>query len=383
MATKTAVVGTGMIGPIHIEALRRTGREVIGILGSSAEKSQSAAKRLRLHKGYTNFDELLADADVNVVHLASPNRLHYPHCKAALAAGKHVVCEKPLAMTGTETAELVALANQSDRVTAVCYNVRFYPLNWEARQRVESGQVGKIYHVTGSYVQDWLHQETDFNWRVLAEEGGALRAVADIGTHWMDLVQFITGDAITAVCADLATIFPIRKRPKGSVETFQSKTQTAQETEDVAIDTEDYGSILFRCKSGARGCFTVSQVNAGRKNAITYEIAGSQSSLAWYSERPNELRIGHRDRPNETFLRDPSLMQSQAQAFTDYPGGHNEGFPDTFKQLFQSIYDYIDAGDFRAPRSFPSFADGHHEVVVCEAILQSHREQRWVDVETH
>jgi len=260
------------------------------------------------------------------------------------------------------------------------------------------GQLGSIHHVTGSYVQDWLLYDTDFNWRVLPEEGGALRAVADIGTHWLDLVTSITGLEVEQVCADLRTFLPMRRRPKGSVETFQSKlggekgsdplhfkgsdpfSPAARETESVAIATEDYGSVLLRFKGGASGCFTVSQVTAGRKNCIRYEIAGQRAALAWDSERPNELWLGHRDKPNEVLIRDPALLHPSARRFTNYPGGHNEGFPDTFKQLFRAVYEYIVAGDWQAPRPFPTFEDGHREVLLCEAILRSHRERRWVEV---
>lgn len=376
----SAIVGTGFIAQVHVEALRRLGRPIIGILGSSPEKSQNAAAALGLPRGYGSFEELLKDPAAQVIHLASPNRLHFEQCKQVLGAGKHVICEKPLAMTATETAELVNLARRSGRVAAVCYNVRFYPLCMEARQRIASGQLGDVFHVTGSYVQDWLLHETDFNWRVLAEEGGALRAVADIGTHWMDLVATITGLEIAEVCADLRTVLPTRRRPKGSVETFQGKLQTQRETEPVPISTEDYGSFLLRFHGGASGCVTVSQVTAGRKNCIRFEIAGSRAALAWDSERPNELWIGHRDQANEMLLRDPALLTSEARRLADYPGGHNEGFPDTFKQLFRAIYGYIEAGDYDAPRPFPTFEDGHREVALCEAILRSHRERRWVAI---
>lgn len=381
MASLSAViVGTGFIGPVHLEALRRLGRPVVGLLGSTPERSKQAADSLGIPRAYANMEELLADPSVHVVHFTSPNRLHYPQCKHALAAGKHVICEKPLAMNAAETAELVALAEKVPLVAAVCYNVRFYPLCQEARQIIAAGELGDIYHVTGSYVQDWLLYDTDFNWRVLAEEGGALRAVADIGTHWIDLLTWITGQNVKQVCADLRTFLPVRRRPKGSVETFQSKFGAARETEPIAIDTEDYGSLLLRFSGGASGSCTVSQVTAGRKNCIRYEIAGSKAALAWNSERPNELWIGRRDRPNELLIRDPALLHPDARRFANYPGGHNEGFPDSFKQLFRAIYEYIEAGDLRAPRPFPTFADGHREVAICEAVLQSHRERRWVDV---
>ncbi len=326
------------------------------------------------------LEELLADPAVHVVHLTSPNRLHFEQCKQVLAAGKHVVCEKPLAMTAAETAELAALAERTPLVTAVNYNVRYYPLCQESRQRIRDGQLGAVYHVTGSYVQDWLLYDTDFNWRVLAGEGGALRAVADIGTHWLDLLTWMTGLEVESVCADLHTFLPVRRRPKGGVETFQSKLERQVETEPVAIDTEDYGSVLLRFRGGATGCFTVSQVTAGRKNCLRYEIAGAKAALSWDSERPNELWIGHRDKSNEVLTRDPALLHPSVRRFTNYPGGHNEGFPDTFKQLFRDVYDSIEAGDTRAPRSFPTFRDGHKEVVLCEAILRSHREGRWIEV---
>jgi predicted dehydrogenase len=379
-ATVTALVGTGFIGPVHLEALRRLGRPVIGVLGSSAEKSLHAAKTLGLPKGYADFPQLLADPDVTVVHLASPNRHHFDQCSQAIAAGKHVICEKPLAMTAAQTAQLAALAEAAPVVTAVCYNVRFYPLCLEVRARIAAGQLGNVYHVTGSYVQDWLLHDTDFNWRVLAGEGGALRAVADIGTHWLDLVTSITGLNVVRLCADLRTFVPVRWKPAGSVETFQGKTQTPLAAAPVPIDTEDFGNVLLEFDTGARGSFHVSQVSAGRKNCLRFEIAGEKAALAWNSERPNELWHGLRDRPNELLVRDPALLQDAVRPFANYPGGHNEGFPDTFKQLFRSIYDYIDRGDFTAPRPFPTFADGHREVILCEAILHSHRDKRWVDV---
>ena len=375
-----AVVGAGFIGPVHVEALRRAGVRVAGVLGVSDDESRRAAASMGLPRAYRSFDEVLADDGVQSVHVATPNRLHYPMAKAALEAGKHVLCEKPLAMSSTESAELVEVAASSGRAAGVNYNVRFYPLNLEARDRVAAGHVGQVYSVCGSYVQDWLFHPTDYNWRVLAEEGGALRAVADIGTHWLDLVHAITGLDVEAVCADLTTVVPVRQRPKGEVETFKGKGQAAVETEPVNVATEDYGSILLRFRGGAKGVLWVSQVTAGRKNCLRYEIAGSRCALAWCSERPNGLWVGHRDRPNEVLLRDPALVGDAARAFIHYPGGHNEGFPDTFKQCFRAFYGYIAAGDMAAPPPFPTFADGHREILLCEAIQLSHQQKRWVEL---
>ena len=240
--------------------------------------------------------------------------------------------------------------------------------------------MGDLFHVSGSYVQDWLFHETDFNWRVLAEDGGELRAVADIGTHWLDLIQFITHRKVTAVCADLQTVYPKRQRPLGGVETFSGKANTPKDAASVDITTEDAGSILLKFQGGGRGVVSVSQVTAGRKNCLRYEIAGSNQSLTWNSETPNDIRIGHRDRANESLTRDPALMSDRAGSHADYPGGHNQGFPDTFKQLFRDFYGYIAAGDFSAERTFPTFEDGHREILLCEAILKSHREQHWVEI---
>jgi predicted dehydrogenase len=372
-----AVVGTGFIGPVHVEAIRRLGHRVVGLLGSSPAKSAQVAKALDIEKGYASYDELLADSAVKVVHLASPNVAHFEQCRLALRAGKHVVCEKPLAMTSQQTRELVELAKASSVIAAVNYNVRFYPLVLEARERVRSGQLGDIFHVTGSYLQDWLLQPTDFNWRVLASEGGELRAVADIGTHWLDTLNFITGLRVEAVCADLRTVHPTRMKPTGGSETF-TNAERANGT-PVTIDTEDYGSILLRFQGGAKGCLTVSQVAAGRKNCLRFDLAGSKSSLTWDSEEPNTLLVGHRGRANEQLIRDPSLLTASVLPYANYPGGHAEGFPDTFKQLYRAIYADIANGKSASPL-YATFEDGHREVLMCEAILASHREQKWVSV---
>jgi predicted dehydrogenase len=380
MYASAAVVGTGFIGPVHVEALRRLGVPLRGVLGSTPEKSESARLAMGLPKAYVHFDELLADPAVQVVHLALPNVWHFDMAKRALQAGRHVLCEKPLAMNSGESAELVALARTVRRTAAVCYNVRFYPLNVEAGDRVRRGELGSVVAVNGSYVQDWLLYDTDYNWRVLAEHGGELRAVADIGTHWIDLVTTITGLEVEAVFADLRTVHPLRQRPTGEIETFTAQSAPSAETAAVPIATDDYGCILFRFRGGARGSLWVSQVTAGRKNCLRYEIAGSRSALAWDSESPNELWIGHRDRPNERLTRDPRLVGPAARRYISYPGGHNEGFADTFKQCFRAFYDAIAAADHTASPTFPTFDDGHREIVICEAILRSHREQQWVNI---
>jgi predicted dehydrogenase len=376
----TAVVGAGFIGPVHVEALRRLGVTITGILGVDDKESNSAKEKLGLPKAYKNIDEVLGDKTVHAVHLAVPNVLHYELAKKAVLAGKHVLCEKPLAMNSKESAELVELARSKKVAAAVCYNVRFYPLNLEARARVKNGDVGQIFAVNGSYTQDWLFYDTDYNWRVLADQGGELRAVGDVGTHWMDLIHSITGLEVEAVFADLKTVHPIRKKPKGEVQTYTGKMGGPMQTEPVNITTEDYAAVLFRFKGGARGSLNISQVTAGRKNCLRYEIAGSKCALAWNSESPNEIWVGRRDKANEMLIRDPSLLSDTARRFCTFPGGHNEGFPDAFKNCFRSFYEYIDAGDFSAPPLYPTFADGHREIILCDAILQSHKTEKWVSV---
>lgn len=377
-----AVIGTGFIGPVHVEALRRLTIPVKGILGSTASKSQEAAKALGLAVGYSSFNAVLADQDITVVHITSPNHLHLEQVSKALEAGKHVICEKPLAMDSHETSQLVALAKKHpEQISAVNYNVRFYPLLLHAQHIIRRGDLGTIYSITGSYSQDWLAKASDWNWRLEPDKGGQLRAMGDIGTHWMDLIAFLSGKKVVRLVADLETFIKQRKKPKAGVETFSAKlTEESGDFSLVDIQTEDFASVLFHYEGGARGVLNVSQVSAGRKNRLYLEIAGSKASLAWDSEIPNQLWLGHRDKANEILLKDPALMDPAVMPYSNYPGGHTEGFPDTFKQLYRAIYDYMEAADYRAPKPFPSFEDGHYEVLLCEKILQSHREQRWLDL---
>lgn len=377
---RVAVAGAGFIGPAHVEALRRLGIEVVGLWKGDAEGSKQKAQEMRLEKGYNSYQSLLDDPEVDVVHITSPNHLHYEQAKGALQAGKHVVCEKPLAMNSRESVELLALAREKQLVNAVNFNLRFYPLVQQARSMVKSGDLGQIYIVQGSYLQDWLLMPTDWNWRLEPDLGGEMRAVADIGSHWLDLTTFVTGLKIEAVLADFKTFLPVRKKPTRQQETFGGKLDVSREYVEQSISTEDYASILLRFSNGARGVLTVSQVSAGRKNRLYYEIDCANSALAWNSERPNELWLGHRERANELLLKDPGLLSPDASRYVSYPGGHNEGFPDTFKQLYKSVYGYIAAGDYEAEADFATFEDGHQELVIGEAILKSSREGRWIDI---
>lgn len=378
---KIGVVGLGFIGPAHIEGIRRQGVEVHGIAEFTPELAREKAKELNIPVAYSSYEEMLADPDIDVVHVCSPNFLHFPQAKMALQAGKHVVCEKPLTITSAEAKELVELAREKKLVNAINFNLRFYPVNFEARHLVHQETFGNIFIVQGSYLQDWLLYPTDWNWRLDKDQGGTLRAVADIGSHWIDLVMFVTGLKVDEVFADLKTFHPIRKKPVQRVETFSNKNQPAAvEYEDKPIKTEDYASVLFRFSNGARGVLSVSQVSAGRKNRLFYEIDGSESAVSWDSEHPNDLWVGHRNRMNESLIKDPSLMSDEAKSVSSYPGGHAEGFPDTFKQLQKKAYAYILKNDFSVKPDFPTFMDGYISLVIEEAILKSSQTGTWVKV---
>lgn len=373
-----AVIGSGFIGTVHVEALRRLGVTVHGILGSTPERAQAHAARLRVPRAYASLGELLADPAVEVVHVTSPNHLHHPQVRAILATGRHVVCEKPLAVTSDQSAELVELAASSGRVCAVNYNIRFYPLNQHLYGAVAAGELGDIRLVTGRYFQDWLFLDTDWNWRLDPAEGGELRAFGDIGTHWVDLVSFVTGSRVTAVLAELVTAIPVRHAPAGPVETFASRA--SGETVATRMTTDDIALLLLRFANGARGSVAISQVSAGRKNSLQYEIDGTRASAAWDSETPDHLWLGHRDRPNEILQRGPALMNEAGSAAASLPGGHVEGFGDTFHALFRAIYAAVRDGGMPAHPTFATFADGHHEMLLGDAVRRSAREGRWVDV---
>ncbi len=375
---RAAVVGTGFIGVVHVEALRRLGVEVLGVVGSSPARAREKAKSAVLPEPYDSFEAMLADDRVDVVHITSPNRAHFPQAKAALEAGKHVVCEKPLAMTSAETGELLALAQRSGLVHAVNFNIRFYSQCIEAHERIAAGEIGRVHQVTGSYLQDWLLLDTDWNWRLDPAEGGELRAVGDIGSHWIDLLQYVTGRRVEAVMADLSTVLPVRRVPTGPVETFAGGR--GGDRVDREMTTEDTAGILLRLDGGARAVCAVSQLSAGRRNACSWQVDGGAGAVSWSSERPEELWLGHRERPNEILLRDATLQTPPAAAAQVLPAGHAEGFADTFRELYRAVYTAVAAGRPAEHPDYPTFADGHDEALIADAIAASAREGRWVAV---
>ena len=313
MASKIAagIIGTGFIGPAHVEAARRLGNvEIVAVAEANEALAKEKAAALFIPKAYGNYHDLLADDQIQVVHNCTPNHLHFQVNKDILAAGKHVISEKPLAMTTQESSELVRLAQASGRIHAVDFNYRYYPLVQHAREMIKAGEVGDVFALHGSYLQDWLFLPTDWNWRLEPALSGESRAIADIGSHWCDLLQFITGLTITKVFADLRTVHETRMKPKKQVETYAGKQLSPEDYEPQPIKTEDYASVLFALSNGAHGVFTVSQVSAGRKNRLSFEIDGSKCALAWDQENPNEMWIGHRDKANEILAKDPSLLHA-------------------------------------------------------------------------
>jgi len=373
---KAGIIGTGFIGPVHLEALRRLGIPVAALC-DLPERAKAAAERYGIPEAFGSYSEMLRSPNVDVVHIASPNRFHCEMSLAALRAGKHVVCEKPLAMNTRETAQIVKLARAGGKVFAVNYNVRFYPAVLALHRAVARGELGHIIHVNGSYMQDWLFKDTDYNWRLLPQEGGKLRAVADIGTHWMDTVSFILGANIQSVLADLGTFHKTRRRPLGEVQTF-AKANAKVRYATYRVQTEDYANVLLQFANGACGNLGVSQVAAGRKNCIRIEIYGSKKSAWWCSEEPEMLHFGNRDDANATAVRATPAFGEGAAGFMDYPAGHVEGFPDTFKMLFRNVYAAIGGG--KGERFFATASDGHQEAAVCEAIIKSHQSRSWVKV---
>ena len=375
---RTAIFGTGFMGRVHLEAVRRLEFvEAAAIAGRNAEAAQRLGAGFSVPKITNNYREILRDPAIDAVHICTPNAQHFPMARDALNAGKHVICEKPLATSVDDGEELVALAAERGLRNCVCHNLRFYPMVQQMRAMRKAGDLGEILVVQGTYFQDWLLYDTDWNWRVDAKAGGPSRCMADIGSHWFDLAEHVTGLRVSSLCADLQTFHPTRKQPKQSVETFASKVLRPEDYIETAVDTEDFGAVIFRMGDRARGSVTASQVSAGRKNRFSIEVYGTRASVAWNQERPDELWVGHRDTANDIFIKDPSLLKPEARSYADLPGGHSEGYGDTFKQIFRRFYASIGAG---GTPEYPQFVDGLRQLTILDAVLKSHSTRAWVDV---
>ena len=380
---QVGIVGSGFIGPAHVEALRRLGFvEVVALCDASLEQAQEKAHQLNIPHAYGDVDALLAHPGLQVVHNCTPNFLHAQVNRQILNAGKHVFSEKPLCLTPEEARELEQLAQKAGVVHGVSFVYRQFAMVQQAASMMRDGSAGRLFSAYGGYHQDWMLLETDFNWRVDAQQGGVSRAVADIGSHWCDTIQFVTGRRIVEVMADLAIVWPTRKASVTAEATFSEHRLDAQ-YQDIPVTTEDAGSILFRFDDGSKGCFSVSQVSAGRKNRLHFDINASASSLSWDQENPQQLWIGKRSQANQWLSDDPSLLNRDVAGQAHFPGGHSEGWPDAFKNMMLNFYQAVEAGKMPEARErrFASFSEGANVMYIIDAIVKSHQQRRWVSVE--
>ncbi|KHJ70101.1 dehydrogenase [Pantoea rodasii] len=376
------IIGTGFIGPAHIEALRRLGNiNVVAICDASQPAAEARAAALNVPHAYSDVAAFLQHEGLDAVHNCTPNHLHASINRQILRAGKHVFSEKPLCMTMDEARELVELAEQAGVVHGVSFVYRQFAMVQQAASMVRYQQLGRLFSAQGSYLQDWMLEETDYNWRVDAEKGGASRAVADIGSHWCDTIQFVTGKKIVEVMADLSIVWPTRKASVGDAATFGASADETQ-FESREVTTEDMGFVLIRFDDGSKGSFSVSQVSAGRKNRLNLEVNGSLGSLAWDQEVPQQLWLGNRHKANQVLSDDPALLNPDIAARARFPGGHIEGWPDAFRNMMQQFYQAVAQGE--APQQqdarFATFRDGAQVMAIVDAIVQSHQQQRWVKV---
>jgi predicted dehydrogenase len=365
------------MGRVHTEAIRRLGNvDVVGLAASSGRNPEALSESYCIDNVTTDWKKLLSDSSIDAVHICTPNSLHHPMAVAALQSGKHVLSEKPLAMSSKEAADMLALARKKKLVHATNHNLRYYPMVQHIRQLVKNGELGDILVVQGTYSQDWLLFDTDFNWRITRKANGPSRVVGDIGSHWMDMIQHLTGLKITGLCANTAIVHKTRKKPKGNIETFAGKLLSPEDYDEVKIDTEDFAAVLVELGPRCRGAYTVSQVSAGNKNRFQFEIYGTKCGVSWNQERPDELWIGHRNHPNQVIIKDPSLLAPGAQGFADLPGGHSEGYDDSHKQLFKRFYAKI--ADPSSPVDYPTFEDGVRGMTLIEKVLESAKKRAWV-----
>ena len=378
---RVAVAGTGFIGAVHAGAARRAGARLVGVAASSPTSAGEAALALGADRGFPDAERLVTAPDVDVVHVCTPNHLHAPLVRAALGAGKHVICEKPLAVDAAEAADLVAAAEAAQVVATVPFVYRFYPVVREARSRVAAGTIGALRLVHGSYLQDWLATDADDNWRVDPEQGGASRAFADIGSHWCDLVEFVTGDRLVAVCAETVTAVPERVSAAGA-HAFESATARADGTGTRRpVTTEDIAVVLFRTQRGVVGSVVVSQVSPGRKNQLHLEVAGAEATLSFDQEQPESLWVGRRAR-SELVVRDPGHLSPGAARYAVLPPGHPQGYQDCFDAFVADTYRAVrSAGDPGATvDGLPTFADGARAAAITDAVLRSASRHGWEDI---
>jgi predicted dehydrogenase len=372
------LIGAGYIGPIHLGALARLGGvKVKTVVDVNGELAAKAAAAYNVPNWGTDHREVIKDPEIDVIHNCTPNKYHYQITKEALEAGKQVLSEKPLAMDLKEAKELVDLAEKKRAITGIDFCYRYYPVVQEMSVRVRRGDAGTVRMVSGSYFQDWLSREIDWTWRLLRSESGDSNITADLGSHWFDLIQFVTGLKVREVIGDLATLIPVRRRPTRQVLAFEKVEEV--ESEEIEVELEDYSSILFRLSNGAPGSFTTSQVCAGRKSDTEFQIYGSDCSYSWNHKEATTLWIGHRDKANEVLIENPTLQDPATAAYASLPAGHPLGYHDAVLNLFRDYYEAVDKGG-KGRELRPTFRTGFEEMKILEAILASHKKRSWVEV---
>jgi len=375
-------IGMGYISDFQIDALKRIGMaEIAAATDINLELAEKKSAYYSIPKVYKSAEELLQDDSIDVIHNCTPNYLHFEINKKAIESGKHVFSEKPLAINSVESAKLISFLESNRNIVAgVNFLYRMNPLVQEIKQKIKNGDIGKPILAHGSYLQDWLLYKTDYNWRVEKKLGGPSRVVADIGSHWIDAVQTVLGDKISDVCADLATVHKIRKKPKKQIETFAKNVNT--EYEDVDIDTEDYGAVLFKISNGVSGVFYVSQVSAGRKCYFNFEIDGSESSVYWNQEIADWMWAGYRDSYNEQVMRNPNIISKEASQYTKLAAGHPEGWNDAQKNNIYSFYKYIIEGKKLGSDAtdFANFEEAHYITKIIEAVVESSKSKKWIKI---
>lgn len=378
---KAGLIGTGYIGLVHLEVLRRlSGVEVVAVADTDKGLARAAAEKFAIEKVYGGADDLIADPSVEVVHDCAPNNVHFDINAKVLRAGKELLSEKPLALDARESGTLLELAERHGTLTAIDFCYRYYPVVQEAAARARRGDLGEVRAFLGHFLQDWLFFETDYTWRLDPRVAGKANVVADLGSHWFDLVQFITGLKIVEVMAELHTCLPKRRRPKGGVQSFGAGA--AGESEEVAITLDDYAAVFLKLENGARGNFTTCQAAAGRKVDLEIQVFGSKASYAWSHVHPNALWIGHREKANEVFYESPQLQAEETRKYALLPTGHPIGYHDAVFNLFRDYYEALAAKRAGKPwkAAFPDFRTGHEMMCVIDAAVESDRSGRWVEV---
>jgi len=378
---KVAVIGTGYIGVVHLEMLRRIPDvEITAVADTNETLARKAAEKLKIPRVFPTVDKLLADGDVDVVHNCAPNNVHFDINVAAIQAGKEVLSEKPLSLNSEESSRLLALAAKHGTLTGIDFCYRYFPVVQEAAARVRRGDLGEVRAFAGHFLQDWLFFDTDYSWRLDPAVAGAANVVADLGSHWCDLVQFITGRKIVEVMAELHTCIPRRRRPLGGSLSFASGK--AASSEEVEVKLDDYASLFLRLDNGARGNFTTCQVAAGRKVDIELQVFGSKESYAWSHVSPNALWVGHREKANEVFYESPALQTEGTRKYAALPTGHPMGYHDAMYNLFRDYYEALGAKRAGRPyeTTFPDFRTGHEMMCVIDAAVASHQSRTWTKV---